>query len=77
MTGQVLYEGTAEPYVMLALVGNEASPRLVVGTAFNHYEFARPLAEGRLTDQVWQTGVYAKPPKLPPKNAWYKGLLVQ
>lgn len=76
-TGQVLYEGTAEPYVMLALVGNEASPRLVVGTAFNHYEFSRPLAEGRLTDQAWRAGVYAKQPKLPAKNDWYKGLLVK
>lgn len=75
--GQVLYEGTAEPYVMLALVGNEASPRLVVGTAFNHYEFTRPLAEGRLTDEAWRAGVYASPPKLPAKNDWYEGLLVK
>lgn len=77
VSGQVLYEGTAEPYVMLALVGNEASPRLVVGTAFNHYEFTRPLAEGRLTDEVWRAGVYATPPRLPAKNAWYKDLLVK
>jgi hypothetical protein len=77
VSGAVLYEATAEPYVMLALVGNESSPRLVVGTAFNHYEFARPLAEGRLTDQAWRAGVYASPPKLPAKNAWYKELLVK
>lgn len=77
VTGRVLYEGTAEPYVMLALVGNEASPRLVVGTAFNHYEFTRPLAEGRLTDQAWRAAVYARQPKLPAKNDWYKVLRVK
>jgi len=76
-TGQVLYEATAEPFVMLVLVGNEGSPRLTVGTAYNHYEFTRPLASPRLTDTEWQAGVYAKPPKLPPKNSWYKDLIVK
>ena len=77
VAGQVLYEATAEPYVMLVLVGNEQSPRLTVGTAFNQYEFTRPLAAGRLTDAAWQAGVYARPPKLPVKNGWYKDLLAQ
>jgi hypothetical protein len=77
VTGQVLYEATAEPYVMLVLVGNEGSPRLTVGTAYNHYEFARPLADGRLTDQAWQADAYAKPPRLPEKNGWYTGLMVK
>lgn len=77
VTGRVLYEATAEPYVMLVLVGNEDSPRLAVGAAYNHYEFARPLAAGRLTDEAWRTDAYAKKPKLPEKNGWYKGLLVQ
>ena len=77
VSGCVLYEGTGEPYVMLVLVGNEASPRLVVGTAFNHYEFTRPLAGPRLTDEAWRAGVYANPPRLPEKNDWYDVLRVQ
>jgi len=77
VTRQVLYEATAEPSVMLVLVGNEASPRLTVGTAYNHYEFARPLSAGRLTDEAWRAEAYAKKPKLPEKNAWYKGIRVQ
>ena len=35
----ILYEGTGQPYLMLTLVGNESTPRLVVGLAYNHYEF--------------------------------------
>ncbi|MFU2208248.1 DUF3160 domain-containing protein [Solidesulfovibrio sp. C21] len=77
VTGQVLYEATGMPYVMLVLVGNENSPRLTVGTAYNQYEFARPLSEGRLTDEAWRADAYARPPRLPAKNAWYKDLDTQ
>lgn len=77
VTGQALYEATGMPYVMLVLVGNEHSPRLTVGTAYNHYEFARPVSEGRLTDEAWRGDAYAKPPRVPAKNAWYKGLDTQ
>lgn len=77
VTGQALYEATGMPYVMLVLVGNEHTPRLTVGTAYNHYEFARPLSEGRLTDEAWRVDAYAKPPRVPAKNAWYKVLDTQ
>ena len=74
--GQVLYEATAKPYIMLALVGNENSPRLTIGVAFNHYEFADPLGV-RLTDSDWQGRAYDNPDELPPKNFWYRKLLVK
>jgi hypothetical protein len=41
--GQILYEATGEPYLMLVLVANGGAPRLAVGVAFNHYEFTGPL----------------------------------
>ena len=75
-TGQILYEGTAEPYIMLALVGNESSPRLTMGVAFNHYEFTGPLG-ARLTDADWQAKAYDNPSALPRKNYWYKELVVK
>jgi hypothetical protein len=73
---QVLYEATGEPYVMLALVGNESQTRLTIGVAFNHYEFTGPLTT-RYTDADWQARVYETPKKLPPKNFWYGDLLVK
>ncbi|MGQ9689141.1 MAG: DUF3160 domain-containing protein [Desulfobaccales bacterium] len=73
---QVLYEATGEPYIMLALVGNEGRPRLTVGVAFNHYEFTGPLTI-RYSDADWQGWVYEAPGKMPPKNFWYKDLLVR
>lgn len=79
--GVVIYEATGEPWLMLALVGNENSPRLVVGLTFNHYEFAGPQGR-RLTDEAWRKAVYgrysqAPPPEglhLPAKNFWYTAL---
>ncbi len=76
MTGKVLYEGTGEPYIMLVLVGNENSPRLTVGVAFNHYEFTESIGS-RLTDADWQAKAYDNPSALPRKNFWYKELLVK
>jgi hypothetical protein len=73
---QVLYEATGEPYIMLALVGNEGQPRLTIGVAFNHYEFTGPLTT-RYTDADWQARAYETPKKLPPKNFWYGDLLVK
>ena len=75
--GMVLYEGTGRPYLMLALVGNDASPRLTVGLAFNHVEFTRPLEGARLTDEAWRASAYASPPNLPAKNAWYRHLAIK
>jgi hypothetical protein len=73
LQGQIQYEATGEPYVMLVLVGNEGTARLAVGVAFNHYEFAGPLAT-RYTDADWQNRVYGHPAALPEKNFWYKSL---
>lgn len=75
--GQILYEATGRPYVMLALVGNEASPRLVIGLAYNHYEFTAPLGGNRLTDESWKNTVYNEPQNLPAKNFWYDSLLAK
>jgi len=79
--GLVVYEATAEPWLMLVLAGNEKSPRLVLGLAYNHYEFAGPF-EPRLTDAIWQSAAYARylppagraGPGLPAGNFWYEAL---
>ncbi|MCX5889139.1 MAG: DUF3160 domain-containing protein, partial [Deltaproteobacteria bacterium] len=76
LTGQILYEATGEPYVMLVLLGNEKTVRLAVGLAFNHYEFTGPLAT-RYTDADWQSRVYEHRAALPEKNFWYKSLLTK
>ena len=72
-TGQILYEATGEPYVMLVLMGNEGTVRLTVGVAYNHYEFTGPLAS-RYTDADWQGRAYEHRSPLPEKNFWYQGL---
>jgi len=76
LKGQILYEATGEPYFILALVGNDGVSRLTTGVAFNHYEFTGPLGT-RYADADWQARVYATPPQLPPKNFWYRGLMVK
>jgi len=76
LKGQILYEATGEPYLMLVLIGNEGTVRLAVGVAFNHYEFTGPLA-GRYTDADWQKRVYERPASLPKKNFWYRSLLIK
>jgi|GEM_PF-842951 len=53
----IVYNGLGEPYLMLVLAGNENSPRLTVGLAFNHYEFVSPYGP-RLTDEIWKKRVY-------------------
>lgn len=74
--GQILYEATAKPYLMLVLVGNESSPRAVAGLVYNHYELTDKLGT-RLTDEVWRQRVYNDNSLLPLKNFWYKSLLGQ
>ena len=76
MQGQVQYEATGEPYVMLVLMGNEGTVRLAVGVAFNHYEFTGPL-DTRYTDADWQSRVYEHRAALPEKNFWYRSLLTK
>jgi hypothetical protein len=75
-SGQILYEATGEPYVMLVLLANEGAGRLAVGVAFNHYEFTGPLAT-RYTDADWQSRVYQHQPALPAKNFWYQSLMTK
>ena len=77
----MVYEANAEPRLMLVLVGNDKSPRLTVGLAYNHYEIIAPYGL-RLTNERWRKLVYvghddpaaAKKSKLPPKNFWYDPL---
>lgn len=75
-TSRRYYEAAGEPYLMLALVGNEGVSRVTIGVAFNHYEFTGPLAR-RYSDADWQERVYRTPPQLPRKNFWYQGLAVK
>jgi len=70
----VLYEANGQYMLMLALVGNERSPRLVTGVVFSHYEFLKPL-DRRMTDQEWQGVVYKGQGEMPPKNFWYDALM--
>ena len=72
--GQILYEATAKPYWMLAIVDNEKTPRVVIGLVYNHYEFTNPLGGNRLTDEDWKSWVYEQTDKLPAKNFWYDSL---
>lgn len=76
LEGRILYEATGEPYVMLVLAGNEGTLRLVIGTAFNHYELTGPLT-ARFTDADWQSRIYEHASEPPEKNFWYKGLLIE
>ena len=71
--GKIVYEATGQPYVMLALIGNERTPRLTIGLALNHYELTGPL-ESRLSDEDWKQKVYRQTGRLPKKNFWYEGL---
>lgn len=76
LKGQILYEATGQPYLMLVVVANEASPRVVASLVFNHYELTNPLAK-RLTDEDWRALVYKQVNKLPIKNFWYQSLLAK
>jgi hypothetical protein len=71
---KVLYEATGEPYLMIAFVDNENSPRLVVGLVFNHYEFTGNTGT-RLTDEDWKKLVYETPSSLPIKPFSYSTLV--
>ena len=71
---KVLYEATGDPYLMIAFVDNESSPRLAVGPAFNHYEFNEGIGT-RLTDEDWKKRVYETNPSLPLKPFFYRALL--
>ena len=74
---QILYEADAKPYLMLAIVANEQTPRVVASIVYNHYEFTSPLGGQRLTDEDWKNWVYTQTDKMPAKNFWYNSLLVK
>ncbi len=76
LRGQILYEATAKPYLMLVVVANEESPRVTASLVYNHYELTNPLTK-RLTDEDWRGWVYKEPNKLPAKNFWYQSLIVK
>ncbi|MCF7845837.1 MAG: DUF3160 domain-containing protein [Candidatus Peribacteraceae bacterium] len=76
LLGQILYEATGRPYVMLALVDSGGVERITIGIVFNHFEFTGPI-EKRLADQDWQQKVYENPSELPAKNFWYEDLLAE
>ena len=76
VTGKILYEATAKPYLMLVAVGNENTPRVAAGLVYNHYELTGDLTK-RLTDEDWRTWVYDQTEKLPLKNFWYDSLFAK
>jgi len=42
---QILYEATGKPYLMLAVVANEQTPRVVASLVYNHYEYTGDLGK--------------------------------
>ena len=68
-SGRVLQIGTGRPLLMLALVAHEATPRLVLGTAYDAHEFIGPAAR-RMTDEEWRKGLYDEKPEARPRPAW-------
>jgi hypothetical protein len=79
--GLVLYQATAEPWLMLVMTANDLTPRLTLGLAYSHYEFAGPY-DRRLTDDIWREAAYGRyqnqpagaQPELPARNFWYDPL---
>jgi hypothetical protein len=56
---------------MLAIVGGTHGTRLTAGVAFNHTEFTRTIAQGRMNDEEWQKDFYTNKPKQLSKPAWH------
>ncbi len=67
--GEVLYQALGRPHLILALVGDGGVNRLVAGTAYDYYEFTRPLQK-RLTDDDWRKKFYTLDPEPQEKPAW-------
>ncbi|WP_395737681.1 DUF3160 domain-containing protein [Prosthecobacter sp.] len=66
---QVLQEALGRPCIMIALVGNENTPRLVAGMAYQHFEFVGSQ-DKRATDEEWRAKVYTAQPQLPERAKW-------
>lgn len=69
--GKILMEALGRPYIMLAIVGGTHGTRLTAGVAFNHTEFTRSIAQGRMNDEEWQKDFYTNKPKQLSKPAWH------
>jgi hypothetical protein len=79
-TTGILYEALAEPQIMLVLVGNDNTPRVVVGMAYNHQEFITEYRGFVLNDKLWKKRFFINydersEASLPPKNFWYAPLI--
>lgn len=58
---RVLQVATGTPRRLFVFVDDKsAGPRLTVGYMYSFYEFARPLSEGRMTDEEWKKMAYDK-----------------
>ncbi|MDO5561984.1 MAG: DUF3160 domain-containing protein [Synergistaceae bacterium] len=58
---RVLQVATGTPRRIFVFVDDKhAGPRLTVGCMYSFYQFARPLSEGRMTDEEWKKKVYDK-----------------
>ncbi|MFD0892367.1 DUF3160 domain-containing protein [Luteolibacter ambystomatis] len=68
--GKALHQGLGRPQVMIAIGGGRHGNRLLVGLAYNYYEFARSLEKGRMTDEEWQSHIYVAKPELPARSVW-------
>lgn len=66
---EVLQEALGRPCVLIALVANENTPRLVAGMAYQHFEFVGPQ-DKRATDEEWRAKVYTATPDLPARANW-------
>lgn len=75
VSGQILYEATGNPLIMLAFVSDQGTPRLVIGVAYRHFELTGPLSGNRYTDDDWKAKVDQG--NLPETPFYYQDLLVK
>jgi len=74
LKGQILYQATGYPLIMIAFVADQKTPRLTIGVVYRHFELTGPL-DKRYTDEEWQARVDAK--DLPETPFFYRDLFVQ
>ncbi|MEI6177830.1 MAG: DUF3160 domain-containing protein [Verrucomicrobiota bacterium] len=67
--GSALHEALGQPCLMLALVGDKPSTRVVTGVAYRHFEFTRSM-DSRMTDEEWKKAVYQPNAELPARAGW-------
>ncbi|MCL2010916.1 MAG: DUF3160 domain-containing protein, partial [Synergistaceae bacterium] len=71
--GRALYAATGAPRELLVYVNDKSGgSRIARGWVYSYYEFARPLAEGRMNDAEWKKMVYDPGLDLRPLHPeWY------